>query len=124
MRATTSRSGTVRRTAREAVADGSITAHADLSEAVTGADVVVTMLFDADSVLAVAADLLGALRHDAVWVQSTTVGPEGMARIADAAGDTAGRLLDAPGARHQAAGRERQPDRARLGGRGGPATSR
>ena len=54
------------------------------------------MLFDADSVLAVTADLLGALRPDAVWVQSTTVGPEGMARIADAAGGAAARLLDAP----------------------------
>ena len=80
----------------EAMAGGSITAHADLAEAVRGADVVLTMLYDADSVLAVTADLVAALGPDAVWVQSTTVGPEGMARIAQAAGDTVPRLLDAP----------------------------
>ncbi len=78
------------------VAGGSVTAHGDLSEAVSGADVVVTMLFDADSVLAVAPDLLASLGPDAVWAQSTTVGPEGMRRIAAAAGDTTPRLLDAP----------------------------
>ena len=65
-------------------------------EAVTGADVVLTMLYDADSVLEVAAELVPALGPDAVWAQSTTVGPDGMARIADAAGAAAGRLLDAP----------------------------
>ena len=62
----------------QAVAGGSVTAHADLAEAVTGADVVLTMLFDADSVLGVTDDLLAALGPDAVWAQSTTVGPAGM----------------------------------------------
>src|SRR5690348_8054677 len=80
----------------QAVAGGSVTAHADLSEAVTDADVVLTVLFDTDSVLAVAPDLLAALGPDAVWAQATTVGREGMGRIAAAAADTAGRLLDAP----------------------------
>jgi 3-hydroxyisobutyrate dehydrogenase len=80
----------------EAVAGGSITAHADLTEAVTGADVVLTLLYDADSVLDVTPDLVAALGPESVWVQSTTVGPEGIARIADAAADTADRLLDAP----------------------------
>ena len=80
----------------EAVAGPGISAHADLVEAVAGADVVLTMLYDADSVLDIVADLVTALGPDAVWVQSTTVGPEGMARIAEAAGAAAGRLLDAP----------------------------
>jgi 3-hydroxyisobutyrate dehydrogenase len=80
----------------EAVAGPGISAHADLAEAVSGADVVLTMLYDADSVLDVVPDLVGALGSDAVWVQSTTVGPEGMARIVEAAGAAAGRLLDAP----------------------------
>jgi len=80
----------------EAVADDSITAYADLPEAVTGAEAVLTMLYDADSVIGVTQDLVAALGPDAVWVQSTTVGPEGMARIAKAAGETADRLLDAP----------------------------
>jgi 3-hydroxyisobutyrate dehydrogenase len=80
----------------EAVAGDRITARADLAEAVAGADLVVTMLYDADSVLAIAPDLVAALGPDTVWVQSTTVGPEGMARIAEAAGGAVDRLLDAP----------------------------
>ena len=84
------------RSRAEAVGGDSITAHADVAEAVTGADVVLTMLYDADSVLEVTPSLVGSLGPDAVWVQSTTVGPEGMSRIAEAAGDAADRLLDAP----------------------------
>jgi 3-hydroxyisobutyrate dehydrogenase len=80
----------------EAVAAAGITAYTDLAEAVSGADVVVTMLFDADSVLEVTADLVDALGTDAVWAQSTTVGPAGMARIAAAAAGVGDRLLDAP----------------------------
>jgi 3-hydroxyisobutyrate dehydrogenase len=80
----------------EAVAAAGITAYADLAEAVGGADVVVTMLFDADSVLEVTADVVAALGADAVWVQSTTVGPAGMSRIAAAAAGVGERLLDAP----------------------------
>lgn len=80
----------------EAVAAAGITAHADLAEAVGGADVVVTMLFDADSVLEVTADVVAALGADAVWVQSTTIGPAGMSRIAAAAAGVGERLLDAP----------------------------
>ncbi len=67
-----------------------------VSDAVAGADAVVSMLFDADSVLGVAADVVGALRADAVWVQSSTVGPEGMRRIAEASEPVEDRLLDAP----------------------------
>jgi 3-hydroxyisobutyrate dehydrogenase len=80
----------------EAVSGDGITAYADLADAVAGAEVVVTMVYDADSVLDLAADLVAALESDAVWVQSTTVGPAGMARIAEAAGEVADRLLDAP----------------------------
>ena len=53
------------------------------------------MLFDADSVLDVADDLVAALGGRA-WLQSSTVGPDGMARIAAAVPSAAGRLLDAP----------------------------
>jgi 3-hydroxyisobutyrate dehydrogenase len=62
--------------------------------AVDGADVVVTMLFDVDAVLDVADELLAALSPDGVWLQSATVGVEGIGRIVDRAGDAA--LLDAP----------------------------
>ena len=81
--------------AQEVAGDG-ITAKAELSSAVAGAEAVITMLYDADSVLDVAGDLVAALEPDAVWVQATTVGPDGIARIAEAAGSVAGRLLDAP----------------------------
>jgi 3-hydroxyisobutyrate dehydrogenase len=80
----------------EAVAGDAITAYAALDDAVASADVVFTMLFDTESVLEVAAEVGAALGPDAVWAQSTTVGPAGMARIARAAGPAADRLLDAP----------------------------
>jgi 3-hydroxyisobutyrate dehydrogenase len=54
-------------TRAEAVAGPGISAHADLAEAVAGADVVLTMLYDSDSVLDVAADLVAVLGPDAVW---------------------------------------------------------
>lgn len=73
-----------------------IDAAASVAEAVTGADAVVTMLFDTDSVLAVAGEVAEALGPDAVWLQSSTVGPDGMRRIASAAGSVSDRLLDAP----------------------------
>jgi 3-hydroxyisobutyrate dehydrogenase len=80
--------------ADEAAGD-SITAYGSVREAVSGADLVITALFDADNVIAVADDVVAALGRDAVWLQVSTVGPDGMARIAAAAavGD---RLLDAP----------------------------
>jgi 3-hydroxyisobutyrate dehydrogenase len=65
-----------------------------VAAAVEGADAVITMLFDVDAVLSVTDEIVGALSPDAVWIQSSTVGPEGIRRIADAAGDAP--LLDAP----------------------------
>ena len=65
------------------------------AEAVTGADVVVLMLFDADSVLGVLADAAGAA-PDAVWVQCSTTGVDGTARIAAAASEHGVALVDAP----------------------------
>ena len=67
------------------------------AEAVTGADVVITMLFDASAVEDVIAEPLdGGLLADAVWLQMTTAGIDGTARLAglaDAAGVT---FADAP----------------------------
>jgi 3-hydroxyisobutyrate dehydrogenase len=80
-----------------AAAGDRITACGAVADAVLDADVVFTMLFDAASVLEVTGEVVGALGSDAVWAQSTTVGPAGMLRIADAAGDDVrARLLDAP----------------------------
>jgi 3-hydroxyisobutyrate dehydrogenase len=65
-------------------------------EAVDGADAVVTMMFDAPAVLGVADDLIAALAADAVWVQSATIGLNGVARVGRLAGERGVTLLDAP----------------------------
>src|SRR5690349_21904290 len=61
----------------EATAGDRITACGAVADALLGAEVVFTMLYDAGSVLDVAAEIVGALGDGAVWAQSTTVGPAG-----------------------------------------------
>jgi 3-hydroxyisobutyrate dehydrogenase len=78
----------------DTLAQDGIAVAGSVAEAVTGAEAVVTMLFDADAVLAVTPELVGALGPNSVWLQSATVGPDGIRRIAERAGDEA--LLDAP----------------------------
>ncbi len=77
----------------EAVAGDGVTAAASVAEAVSGSDAVVTVLFDTDAVLAVTGEIVGALGPDAVWIQASTVGPDGARRIAEAAG---AQIVDAP----------------------------
>ena len=80
----------------EAVAkdiDGDVTVAATVAEAVADCDVVLTILFDTDAVLAVADDIAANLPDGAVWVQSSTVGPDAIATIAERA---PGRMIDAP----------------------------
>lgn len=81
--------------ARPLAEDGATVA-ADLTEAVRDADVVVTMLFDADAVTEVMAEAAGAMRHGAVWVQSATVGRDGIARLARFAEEHGLPMVDAP----------------------------
>lgn len=78
----------------EPLADDGIDIADSVAAAVTGVDAVLTMLFDMNAVLDIADELTGALGSDAIWLQSSTVGPAGIERIARAA-DTAA-LLDAP----------------------------
>lgn len=83
----------------EAVAEGTdeIEAVADVAAAVRGSGVVISVLFDTDAVLSVTNDLVGALDPDAVWLQTSTVGPDGVRRIAEAVpGAAAQQLVDAP----------------------------
>jgi 3-hydroxyisobutyrate dehydrogenase len=80
----------------EAAAGDGITACGAVADALLGAEVAFTMLYDADSVVDITAEVVGALGDGAVWAQTTTVGPEGMRRIAEAAGGLRDRLLDAP----------------------------
>ncbi len=55
-----------------------------MTEAVEDADVVITMVTDAEAVLSIATEegLLAALRPGAVWAQMSTIGVEGTERIA------------------------------------------
>ncbi|MFS4505461.1 NAD(P)-dependent oxidoreductase [Clavibacter sp. Sh2141] len=78
------------------LADAGATVADSAADAVRDADVVVVMLFDADAVLAVLADVAPALRPDAVVLQSSTVGVEGTRRIAALAAEHDIRLVDAP----------------------------
>jgi 3-hydroxyisobutyrate dehydrogenase len=80
----------------EAVEAEGITACGAIADALLGADVVFTMLFDTASVLDVTGEVVGALGSQTVWAQSTTVGTDGIRRIADAARGVRERLLDAP----------------------------
>lgn len=72
-------------------ADG-IEVVANVADAVTGADAVITMLFDTDATLSVKDELVAALSPDAVWLQAGTVGPDGAKRLAEGVD----RFVDAP----------------------------
>ncbi|WP_081998655.1 NAD(P)-dependent oxidoreductase [Sinomonas humi] len=68
----------------------------DPKDAVAEADVVLTMLFDTDAVEGVMGEALPAMREDAVWIQSSTVGLPGVARLAERAGYQGIAFVDAP----------------------------
>jgi 3-hydroxyisobutyrate dehydrogenase len=78
------------------LADDGATVAGDVTDAVRGADVVVTMLFDTDAVTDVMTEALPAFGPDTVWVQSSTVGLEGVARLAELAGRHGVPFVDAP----------------------------
>jgi 3-hydroxyisobutyrate dehydrogenase len=63
-----------------------------VTDAVTGADAVISVLFDTEATLAIKGELTAALKPDAVWIQCGTVGVEGIRAAAD--GVTA--IVDAP----------------------------
>lgn len=66
------------------------------ADAVAAADVVVTMLFDADAVADVMTGALEHARDGAVWLQTSTVGPAGTDRLAGLAREKGVAMLDAP----------------------------
>jgi 3-hydroxyisobutyrate dehydrogenase len=68
----------------------------DAAEAVAGADVVVTMLFDADATAQVMEWALPAVDPGAVWVQTGTVGLDGTARLVELAERYGVGFVDAP----------------------------
>jgi 3-hydroxyisobutyrate dehydrogenase len=81
--------------AKPLAADGATVAES-AEDAVREADVVVTMLFDEPAVTAVMTQVAGAVREDAVWVQSSTVGRRGTAALAAFAEEHRLTMLDAP----------------------------
>ena len=66
----------------------------DPVDAAEGADVVMTMLADADAVLMVAEE--AGLRQGQIWWQASTIGLEGNEGCAELAGKTGAALVDAP----------------------------
>lgn len=86
----------------EPLADDGARVAGTAADAVAGAEVVVTMLFDVDAVAAVMGGpdgAGGALDHmddGAVWVQSSTVGVEGTRRLVGMAQERGVDVLDVP----------------------------
>jgi 3-hydroxyisobutyrate dehydrogenase len=68
----------------------------DLSDAVAGAGVVLTVLRDGDAVAQVMADVVDHLEDGAVWVQASTIGPEQAGSLARLAAQHGVEYLDAP----------------------------
>ena len=66
------------------------------ADAVSGADVVVTMLFGTDSVVDVMEQARGSFEPGAVWLQTSTVGVAGSDRLEVLADDLGLVLVDAP----------------------------
>jgi 3-hydroxyisobutyrate dehydrogenase len=66
------------------------------ADAVRDKDVVVTMLFDAESVAAVMRDALPGMREDTVWLQTSTVGLDATAELAGLAAKHGIAYVDAP----------------------------
>ena len=66
------------------------------ADAVQGADLVLTMLFDADAVASTMEQARASLAPGAVWVQQSTVGVEGSDRLVALARDLGVAYVDAP----------------------------
>jgi 3-hydroxyisobutyrate dehydrogenase len=80
----------------EPLADLGATVADTPAEAVRGADIVVTMLFDADSVAATMEQAREGLAPGVVWLQQSTVGVEGSDRLVALAEDLGVAYVDAP----------------------------
>lgn len=78
------------------LADEGAVVAATVAEAVTGADIVLTMLFDADSVEAAIIDAGPALAPGTIWAQTSTIGVDGIERMAKLAAERDLVLVDAP----------------------------
>ncbi len=66
------------------------------ADAVRDADIVLTMLFDTNAVLSVAAEFLPAAQLGTIWMQSGTIGTDGIRNVAAAASSHRVPVIDAP----------------------------
>lgn len=82
-------------TAAPLAADG-VTVFDHPADAVRGRDVVVSVLSNADVTLEVVRPLLAELLPHAVWIQSATIGVDGIERAIEAAAEAGVRFIDAP----------------------------
>ena len=80
----------------EPLAEAGATVADDPATAVDGADVVVTMLYDADSVAHAVEQAAGGLRPGTLWLQMSTVGVTGAVRLAELATRYGLTYVDAP----------------------------
>jgi 3-hydroxyisobutyrate dehydrogenase len=76
--------------------DDGVEVHDEPGDAVDGADVVITMLTDADAVAEVAEQALDRTGEDTIWLQCSTVGVAGTDRLAELAGKHDVTFVDAP----------------------------
>ncbi|GAB3445383.1 NAD(P)-dependent oxidoreductase [Phycicoccus ginsengisoli] len=80
----------------EPLTDAGATVYASAAEAVTGADVVVTMLYDHEAVRSTLEQCADAFGADTVWVQASTVGVAGTEALSSLAMQRGIAFLDAP----------------------------
>ena len=78
------------------LADDGATVAESPEEAASGADILLTMLADADAVAEPAERALDSLPEGGIWVQTSTVGVEGNDRLAGLAADRGVTFVDAP----------------------------
>lgn len=75
--------------------DGAVVASTP-ADAARGASIMITMLYDGDTVAGVAPEALRALDRNGLWLQMTTVGPDAAARLQQAADQAGIAVVDAP----------------------------
>ena len=78
------------------LADAGATLADGIVAAVDDAAVIITMVTDGPAVRSVAAEMLPAMRRDAVWLQASTVGAEWADRLRQLADERGRAILDAP----------------------------
>ncbi|GAA2088128.1 NAD(P)-dependent oxidoreductase [Streptomyces albiaxialis] len=78
------------------LADEGIRVAEDAADAVRGADVVLTVLFDAPSVLEAMGAAAPGLAEGTLWTQASTVGPDGIPPLTGFAGEHGLRFVDSP----------------------------